>query len=59
MIGENEFNMGGGGDGRDVMHRVSTATTPTNKFGPQSKNLGSIMRGFKSGGNNDIKKIKY
>lgn len=38
IIGENEFNC------RDAMHRVSTA----NKFGPQSKNLGSIMRGFKS-----------
>ena len=37
IIGENEFN------GRDAMHRVST-----NKFGPQSKNLGSIMRDFKS-----------
>ncbi|HXS57273.1 MAG TPA: hypothetical protein VN726_14175 [Hanamia sp.] len=39
IIGENEFNR------RDAMHRVSTAA---NKFGPQSKNLGSIMRGFKS-----------
>ena len=43
MIGENEFNKRG--DGRDAMHRVSTTA---NKFGPQSKNLGSIMRGFKS-----------
>jgi REP element-mobilizing transposase RayT len=42
IIGENEFNR----DGRDAMHRVSTS--PANKFGPQSKNLGSIMRGFKS-----------
>lgn len=48
MIGENEFNC------RDAMHRVSaprgvpTNTIPANKFGPQSKNLGSIMRGFKS-----------
>jgi putative transposase len=43
MIGENEFNRVDGG--RDAMHRVSTCA---NKFGPKSKNLGSIMRGFKS-----------
>jgi putative transposase len=34
FIGENEFNYGD--------------TKTANKFGPQSKNLGSIMRGFKS-----------
>jgi REP element-mobilizing transposase RayT len=43
--------------GRDAMHRVSTVETQTpkpidgvykNKFGPQSKNLASILRGFKS-----------
>lgn len=57
MIGENEFNR------RDAMHRVSTATTPTNpaitknKFGPQSKNLGSIMRGFKSSITTHAKKL--
>lgn len=39
---------------RDAMHRVSTTPTPTptlsshNKFEPQSKNLASIIRGFKS-----------
>ena len=34
---------------RDAMHGVSTTNTTTkNKFGPQSKNLGSIIRGFKS-----------
>jgi REP element-mobilizing transposase RayT len=44
IIGENEFNC----DGSDAMHRVSTQPTPANKFSPQSKNLGSIMRGFKS-----------
>lgn len=43
MIGENEFNNGS----RDAMHRVSTGTT-INKFGAQSKNLSSILRGFKS-----------
>ncbi len=51
MIGENGFNTVRGG-GRDAMHRVSTPAPtpaiPTNKFGPQSKNLGSIIRGFKS-----------
>jgi putative transposase len=48
-IGNNEYNVGS----RDAMHRVSTAdtadTTDTiNHFGPQSKNLASIVRGFKS-----------
>ena len=46
IIGENEFN------GRDAIHRVSTSnnaqSSSYNKFGPQSKNLGSIIRGFKS-----------
>jgi len=37
IIGENEYNC------RDAMHCVST-----NKFGPQSKNLPSLIRGFKS-----------
>jgi putative transposase len=36
VIGENEYNRC-----TDAMHRVST-------FGPQRKNLASIMRGFKS-----------
>ncbi len=44
---------GGGCGGRDAMHRVSTGATgatvvTANKFGAQSKNLASIMRGFKS-----------
>lgn len=34
----------GDGDFKDAMHGVFTA----NEFGPQSKNLASIMRGFKS-----------
>lgn len=34
--------------GRDAMHCVSTVENPKNQFGPQSKNLGSIIRGFKS-----------
>ncbi len=38
---------------RNAMHRVSTTTMktidePGNQFGPQSKNMASIMRGFKS-----------
>ncbi len=55
-------NRDGDNDGRDAMHRVSTGIdtpnrVPTvvtndnpakNKFGPQSKNLGSIIRGYKS-----------
>jgi REP element-mobilizing transposase RayT len=50
IIGENKFNSYSRMDSRmdsrctDAMHRVSTG----NKFGPQSKNLGSIIRGFKS-----------
>jgi REP element-mobilizing transposase RayT len=58
IIGQNEYNRDGdintgrGTDDnqpdvnrRDAMHGVST--TP-GKFGPQRKNLGSIVRGFKS-----------
>ncbi len=55
VIGENEYNLKHsteyGMERRDAMHRVSTTTTnpnPGNKFGPQSKNLASIIRGFKS-----------
>ena len=59
FIGENEFNtytnkkeMDDGMDNdirRDAMHGVSTNTQNTgNAFGSQSKNLASIMLGFKS-----------
>ena len=62
IIGDNEYNMDakrgerGERDRRDAMHCVSTTTDTTNhvnnkqknKFGPQSKNLASIVRGFKS-----------
>ncbi|MCK4361319.1 MAG: hypothetical protein KAV70_06210 [Bacteroidales bacterium] len=64
IIGENEYNMKRDTKRdtkrRDAMHCVSTiatiATTTTtatnndtkNEFGPQSKNLASIIRGFKS-----------
>ncbi len=34
--------------GRDAMHCVPTNGIQKNKFGPQSKNLASIIRGFKS-----------
>ncbi len=55
-IGENQYNTPMTGDGRDAMHRVSTTTTTAtttdttykNTFAPQSKNLASIIRGFKS-----------
>ncbi len=53
LIGENKYNMAM--HGRDAMHGVSTATT--NKFGPQSKNLGSIVRGFKSAVTTAAKKL--
>ncbi len=48
VIGDNEYNChynycGG------AMHRSTTMhCAPTNEFGPQSKNLASIIRGFKS-----------
>jgi putative transposase len=53
IIGENKFN-GNGGNGTDAMHCVctpspsSTPTVTTNQFGPQRKNMASIIRGFKS-----------
>ena len=51
IIGENEYNTNR--YRRDAMHGISTINTinntnNTNKFGPQSKNLPSIIRGFKS-----------
>ena len=53
---------------RDAMHCVSTPTTTrivtptttqtkTNKFGPQSKNLSSVIRGFKIGVTTNARKI--
>lgn len=55
IIGKNEFNLDSKLDlqrRRDAMHCVSINNTNNtdskNKFGPQSKNLGSIIRGFKS-----------
>jgi putative transposase len=44
IIGENEYN-----NRRDAMHRVLAGNKLTgNKFGVQSKNLASIIRGYKS-----------
>jgi len=47
-IGENEYNSQrkSVGDGVDTNTKT---TQPKNKFGPQSKNLASIIRGFKIG----------
>lgn len=56
IIGENEFNLDGDGPG-DAMHCVSTTTASQNKFGPQSKNLASIIRGFKSAVTINARKI--
>jgi REP element-mobilizing transposase RayT len=61
MIGENRYNtklrdLDGYGCGGDAMHCVSKGNRhenltiqPKNQFGSQSKNLASIIRGFKSG----------
>ena len=48
IIGANDFNMRDGGDGIYAMHRVYTRAPYQNQFGPQSKNLASIIRGYKS-----------
>lgn len=45
IIGENRYNIETPHDGRDTTHRVPTYK---NSFSPQSKNLSSIVRGFKS-----------
>ena len=50
IIGENQYNTVGC---RDAMHCVSTP----NQFGPQSKNLGSIIRGLKSSVTTQAKKL--
>ena len=58
IIGENQYNSDTNAR-RDAMHRVSTnnpnrvstntpTNTPKNQFGPQRKNLASIIRGYKS-----------
>ncbi len=56
-IGENEFNLNNFNDGHKLLSLAAGAKLSayllnegeaTNKFGPQSKNLGAIVRGFKS-----------
>ena len=69
IIGENQYNTNRDTNRRDAMHCVSTpfnTNTPTDttahQFGPQAKNLASIIRGIKSSvttqakksGNNDF-----
>lgn len=50
IIGKNEYNTKYDAQRRDAMHCVSTTTNDIkNHFGPQSKNLASIIRGFKIG----------
>ena len=55
IIGDNKYNT----QRRDAMHCVSTANADItkNKFGPQSKNLASIVRGFKIGVTKNARKI--
>lgn len=61
-IGQNEFNT----PRRDTIHCVSTGKTdansnkqtPQNQFGPQRKNLASIMRGYKSAVSVQSRKIR-
>jgi REP element-mobilizing transposase RayT len=54
LIGKNEYNRCDDRICRDAMHGVSTITTNTNQteyqnqFAPQSKNIASIIRGYKS-----------
>ncbi|MDD3132201.1 MAG: hypothetical protein PHN94_10295 [Bacteroidales bacterium] len=60
-IGENEYNTLHQRQLRDAMHCVSTNTNngiqTNNKFGPQSKNLASIIRGFKMGVTKNAREI--
>jgi REP element-mobilizing transposase RayT len=65
FIGTNEFNDRDAMHGVSTMHRASTDNTIKktdngiykNEFGPQSKNLSSIIRGFKSAVTVQAKKI--
>ena len=62
-IGKNEYNSQPDTQPdtqrRDAMHCVSTTDTnqPKNQFGPQSKNLASIIRGFKIGVTKNARQI--
>ncbi len=72
FIGNNKYNLGNGIDdndcgvvgrgSRDAMYCVSTIdvsgkSQPQNQFGPQSNNLGSIIRGFKSAVTTNARRI--
>ncbi len=57
IIGENEYNMKHRMQCRDAMLCVSTTNEQINKFAPQSKNLASIIRGFKSAVTINARKI--
>lgn len=65
IIGDNDYNSNKNNDmvlhhdGRDAMHRVSTGSgsQPQNQFGKQSKNVASIIRGFKSAVTHHAKKL--
>ena len=48
MIGENQYNRERGVVSRDGGGTAVGTQSPQNRFGPQSKNLASILRGFKS-----------
>jgi len=56
IIGENIYNTSIDTQRRDAMHCVSTGDYK-NKFGPQSKNLASVIRGFKIGVTKNARKI--
>jgi putative transposase len=62
IIGKNEFNTQwdglDGSERREAMHGVSTpAPQSPCVFGPQSKNLASIIRGFKSSVTTQVRKM--
>jgi putative transposase len=55
IVGENQYNTNSPNIRRDGMHAVSTNIG--GQFGPQSKNLGSIIRGFKSAVTTNARKL--
>ena len=57
IIGENEFNGRDAMRGVSNMHRGDAMHGVSTKFGPQSKNLGSVIRGFKSSVTTQVKKL--
>jgi REP element-mobilizing transposase RayT len=48
VIGRNEYNSTNNDYNSDAMIRMIEQNPPANHFGTQSKNLASILRGFKS-----------